>query len=227
MKEKLKEKENKMKDKNTLIVDPDVKHMITNKFILKMSFIDWGKTMAIANEYICKDLINSMTDLRIVHTDECIEGSEGSLLLEKLNIDVSNNGSGFDTIVLSNGIRIQCKLRQVDGKTPYSRQTHFDNTRRTTGLNEGEEGGGETGHVRYGSDEFDYVLVALVQSYKDKTVRGDLNKWNFSFIPISDLVDPNVPNFCRNAIPANVLEKNKLETDNDWIDKVENVLNEK
>ena len=213
-----------MKDKNTLVVDSDVKQMITNKFILKMSFIDWGKTMAIANEYICKDLINAMTDITVVHTDECVEGSEGGLLLEKLNIDVSNNGSGFDTIVLSNGKRIQCKLRQVGGKTPYSRQTHFDNTRRTTGLNEGEEGGGETGHVRYGSDEFDYVLVALVQSYKDKTVRGNLNRWNFSFIPISDLVDPNVPNFCYTAIPPNVLEKNKLVSDEDWRTRFKELL---
>ena len=77
MKEKLKEKENKMKDKNTLIVDPDVKHMITNKFILKMSFIDWGKTMAIANEYICKDLKDNIVFIApvvsLVHPSTLIE----------------------------------------------------------------------------------------------------------------------------------------------------------
>ena len=33
-------------------------------------------------------------------------------------------------------------------------------------------------------DEFDYVLVSLIESYKDKSVRTDLNKWNFSFVQI-------------------------------------------
>jgi len=210
-------------NKNNLIKEKDVFNMVDNKFIANMSPIDWGKTMAIANEYICRDLMTSLGGKKVIHTDECVEGSEGGMLLEKLNIDTSNNGSGFDTIVLSNGKRIQCKLRQVKGKTPYSTQTHFDNTRRTTGQNKGVAGGGENGHVRYGTGEFDYVLVSLIESYKDKSVRTDLNKWNFSFIPISDLVDPEMPEFCLSHIPAAVLEKNKLETDKDWENRFKEV----
>ena len=171
---------NKNINKNNLIIEKDVFNMVDNKFIANMSPIDWGKTMAIANEYICRDLMTSLGRTKVIHTDECVEGSEGGMLIEKLNIDTSNNGSGFDTIVLSNGKRIQCKLRQVKGKTPYSTQTHFDNTRRTTGQNKGVAGGGESGHVRYGTNEFDYVLVSLVESYKDKSVRTDLNKWNIT-----------------------------------------------
>ena len=216
------EEENNMIDKNSLIVDKDVFNMVGNKFIANMSFIDWGKTMAIANEYICKDLMTSLGGTKVIHTDECVEGSEGGMLLEKMNIDTSNNGSGFDTIVLSNGKTIQCKIRQVKGKTPYSTSVLFDNTRRPKGKNEGDEG--ETGHVRYSIDEFDYVLVSLIESYKDKSVRTDLNKWNFSFVPISDLVDPNMPGFCLPSIPAKVLEKNKLETDDDWKNKVGKVI---
>jgi hypothetical protein len=221
------EEENNMIDKNSLIVDKDVTNMITNKFIAKMMPIDWGKTMAIANEYIGRDLITALTGEKVIHTEECVDGSEGGMLLEKMNIDTSNNGSGFDTIVLSNGKTIQCKIRQVKGKTPYSHATHFDNTRRTTGLNNGVEGGGESGHVRYSSDEFDYVLVSLVKCYEDKSVRTDLNKWNFAFIPISDLVDTNLPGFCLPSIPAKVLEKNKIETDDDWKNKVGKLIVEK
>ena len=216
-----------MKDKNSLIVDKDISNMITNKFIARMEPINWGKTMAIANEYIGRDLITSLANVKVVHTEECVDGSEGGILLEKMNIDTSNNGSGFDTIVLANGKRIQCKLRQVKGVTPYSQQTHFDNTRRTTGQNNGVEGGGESGHVRYGSDEFDYVLVSLVKCYEDYSVRTDLNKWNFAFIPISDLVDTNLSDFCLPHIPSEVLEKNKIETDDDWKNKVGKVINEK
>ena len=133
---------NKNINKNNLIIEKDVFNMVDNKFIANMSPIDWGKTMAIANEYICRDLMTSLGRTKVIHTDECVEGSEGGMLIEKLNIDTSNNGSGFDTIVLSNGKRIQCKLRQVKGKTPYSTQTHFDNTRRKTGQNKGVAGGG-------------------------------------------------------------------------------------
>ena len=208
-------------DKNNLITEKDVFNMVNNKFIANMSPIDWGKTMAIANEYICRDLMTSLGGTKVIHTDECIEGSEGGMLLERLNIDISNNGSGFDTIVLFNGKRIQCKIRQVKGKTPYSRSVMFDNTRRPKGKNKGDEG--ETGHVRYSIGEFDYVLVSLIESYKDKSVRTDLNKWNFSFVPISDLVDPNMPGFCSKTIPASVLEKNKLESDKDWADRFKDV----
>ena len=148
---------NKTTNKNNLITEKDVFNMVDNKFIANMSPIDWGKTMAIANEYICRDLMTSLGGTKVIHTDECVEGSEGGMLLERLNIDTSNNGSGFDTIVLSNGKRIQCKLRQVKGKTPYSTQTHFDNTRNTTGQSTGTAGGGAKCHVSYGSGEFDYV----------------------------------------------------------------------
>ena len=44
-------------DKNNLITEKDVFNMVDNKFIANMSPIDWGKTMAIANEYICRDLM--------------------------------------------------------------------------------------------------------------------------------------------------------------------------
>ena len=78
---------NKNINKNNLIIEKDVFNMVDNKFIANMSPIDWGKTMAIANEYICRDLMTSLGRTKVIHTDECVEGSEGGMLIEKLNID--------------------------------------------------------------------------------------------------------------------------------------------
>ena len=60
---------NKNINKNNLIIEKDVFNMVDNKFIANMSPIDWGKTMAIANEYICRDLMTSLGRTKVIHTD--------------------------------------------------------------------------------------------------------------------------------------------------------------
>ena len=214
---------NNSMDKNVLIEQCDL-NLISNPRIMNMSVIDWGKTMAISNEWILKSLMNKLGGIQTVHTDECVKGSEGLHLLEQNNIDISNNGAGFDCLVLAGGFRVQCKLRQFKGKTPYSTQLHFENTRRKSAKNEGTAS--DSGHVRYSDNEFDFVLVSLVDGYKDKSRRADLNKWSFSLIPVEDLKDPNAPGFCVSHIPASVLDKNKLENDQDWINRFKNLNNE-
>ena len=216
---------NQAVDKNALIEQSDL-NLVQNPRIMGMSVIDWGKTMAISNEWILKSLMNKLGGVKTVHTDECTKGTQGGHLLEQNNIDISNNGSGFDCLILEGGYRVQCKLRQYKGKTPYSTQLHFDNTRRTTGKNKGTSGGGESGHVRYSDNEFDFVLVSLVDGYKDKSRRADVNKWNFALISVEDLKDPNLPGYCVSHIPPSVLEKSKLETDQDWINRFKNLNNE-
>jgi hypothetical protein len=210
-------------DKNKLVEQCDLS-LITNPRIMTMSVIDWGKTMAISNEWILKSLMNNLGGIKTVHTDECGTGTTGGHLLEQNNIDISNNGAGFDCLVLEGGYRVQCKLRQFKGKTPYSTQIYFENSRKRSEKNVG--GSSKSSHVPYSDNEFDFVLVSLVDGYTDKERRADLNKWNFVLIPVEDLKDSSAPGFCVGHIPPDVLEKNKLEKDTDWIERFKNLNNE-
>ena len=57
-----------------------------------------------------------------------------------------------------------------------------------------------------------------------KTQSTSPESTNVALNAVLDLVDPNVPNFCYTAIPPNVLEKNKLVSDEDWRTRFKELL---
>lgn len=184
------------------IISPAATQLINNDIIQDMSVIDWGKAMARCNEIIQKDLLNycGICCYDPEKDDECP------------NMIIANNSPGFDILVKNTDgrlSRIQSKLRQVKGKTDFSQQTHFETTRRHSKKNEGSSS--DTGHIAYSIDEFDYVMITLVNVGKNGDVRSNRNsvdKWSFSIIPIAELVD-NEKGCCVTAISAKLLEKYK------------------
>lgn len=190
-------------NKNNLndILSPSVRQLIENEIIKSMSVIDWGKAMARANEYIQKELLKFCG----------VDAYDPQVDQNCPNININNNSPGFDLIVRNkNGVlkRVQSKLRQVTGKTDFSKQTHFETTRRNSKKNK-DKATSESGHVAYSTDEFDYVMVTLINVKNGKQRRNNVNLWSFSIIPISDLID-HTKDCCLTHIPAKILEKNKF-----------------
>jgi hypothetical protein len=177
---------------------------VNSNWVNNLSKIDWGKHNARPNEIIVRDILSnifaSSPGYSVYTTDDedCPE------------IDTSNNSPGFDLVIKHPDGKlttIQCKLRQVDGIGPFTRQIHFETTRRHSKKNENKN---HTGHVCYSADEFDYVLVTLVHVPKnDLENRNDINHWKFSLIPIRKLVDEK-KGCCKSAISAKLLDEYKI-----------------
>ena len=111
-------------------------------------------------------------------------------------------------------------MRQVNGKTPYSRQAHFENTRRQSAKNKNKSA--ESGLVRYSVSEFDYVLVVLCH-----IVNGDRNhytNWSYSLIESSKLEDVNNQGYCVSHIPSALLLENKYDNIYMLTNKLKNLL---
>lgn len=189
------------------VISPDAKQLIQNGIIQNMSVIDWGKGMARCNEIIQKDILKKAGfEAYDPETDEdCPE------------ISIANNSPGFDIVVKKpNGeiCRVQSKLRQVRGKTDFSQQTHFETTRRHSKKNEGVAS--DSGHVAYGCDEFDFVMVSLVNVGKDgknRINRNNVDKWSFSLIPVEALVDKE-RGCCFARISSKILNQYKFDPKN-------------
>jgi len=137
-----------------------------------------------------------------------------------LKIDISNNSPGFDLIIIrpdNKYIRIQSKLRQVNGIYDYSQQVHFETTRRNSSKNKDKN---HTGHICYSLNEFDLVMISLVN---DRTNRNDVikncNLWNFSLIPIKELEDDE-HNSCNSHIKPEILKKNIISLEDDIREKL-------
>ena len=183
-------------------IKPAAVELIENEIIQDMTVIDWGKAMARCNEIIQRDLLRYCG----------VEAYDPETDVDCPTIDTANNSPGFDILVKkADGtlVRVQSKLRQVKGKTDFSHQTHFETTRRHSKKNEGSSS--ESGHVAYGCDEFDYVMISLINVGKDGSVRSNRNtvdKWSFSIIPISELRNEE-KNCCVTKISAALLEKYK------------------
>lgn len=184
------------------VISPAATQLMNNDIIKDMSVNDWGKAMARCNEIIQKDLLKycGICCYDPGKDDECP------------NIVIANNSPGFDILVKNSDgrlSRIQSKLRQVRGKTNFSRETHFETTRRHSKKNEGSSS--DTGHIAYSINEFDYVMITLVNVGKNGDVRSNRNSvdnWSFSIIPIAELVD-NEKGCCVAQISAKLLEKYK------------------
>jgi len=144
------------------VVEPCDLAILQNDRIKTLSKNDWGKTTAIINEHIHIALLRD-----IFRVDE---------------VQLENKNKGYD-ILLKGSIRIQSKLRQVAGKTKYSKSLHFETTRRHTKNNANLY---KNGHVCYSNDEFDYVVVSVIHLPID---RSDVNQWMFCIAPVHELCE--------------------------------------
>jgi hypothetical protein len=189
------------------VICKDAKELIENGIIQNMTVIDWGKAMARCNEIIQKDILKSI----------CIEAYDPETDEDCPEISIANNSPGFDILAKnSNGkmCRIQSKLRQVKGVTDFSQKTHFETTRRHSKKNEGAAS--DSGHVAYGCDEFDYVMVSLVNVGKDgkkRINRNNVDKWSFSLIPVEALIDKE-KGCCFGKISSKILNQYKFDPKN-------------
>lgn len=196
------------------LIEDDDKQLLLNNRIINMSRIDWGKTIAVSNQYIQRNILRYILKpygYLVYSTDDDYP----------LKIDISNNSQGFDLVIITpenKYIRIQSKLRQVKGINDYSQQVHFETTRRNCSKNKNKN---HTGHICYSLNEFDLVMISLVN---DRINRNDIikncNLWNYSLIPIKDLEDKKY-NTCYSHIKPEILKKNMITNlDNDIRDKL-------
>lgn len=189
------------------IIDSDDRALLENKRIINMKKIDWGKTMAISNQYIQRNILRYMLEphgYKVYSTDDD----------DLPNVDTKNNSPGFDLlIVTSEGkqLRVQSKLRQVTGVNDYSQQTHFETTRRNSEKNKDKN---HTGHVCYSLDEFDFVMVSLINVRLNREKIMNCNLWSYTLINVKELEDVE-HNCCFSHIEPKILERNAIKINDD------------
>ena len=119
--------------------------------------------------------------------------------------------------------RIQAKLRSVKGLDAFNKQVDITTTRRNSKKNK-DLGATESGHCVYGSNEFDAILVSLIWGGKEselklttlKNVRKNPNKWQFSLIPVYELIDNNNDKILRKVVSSTLLRKYRLKKQTNW-----------
>lgn len=189
------------------VISPAAKQLLENEIIQSMSVIDWGKAMARCNEIIQKHILISIG----------VKAYDPETDVDCPNISTANNSPGFDLLVVPRKCkkaRIQSKLRQVKGVTDFSQQTHFETTRRHSKKNKGAAS--DSGHVAYGCDEFDYVMVTLINVGKDgknRKNRNNVDMWSFSFIPVEALINKE-KECCFENISSKILKQYKFDPKN-------------
>lgn len=178
----------------------DVISTLDNPFIKSLSPLEYGKGVQTAVEEYVSHNVNSIANEEIL-----VDVSRNPFLIEQYQY--SNNGPGFDRLLLPKCLKIQNKLRQVNGKTPYSKQVHFENTRRQSTKNQNKSS--VSGLVRYSVTEFDYVLVVLCHIVDGE--RQNYEDWSYSLISSSELEDVNNKGYCLPHIPSALLLQNKYD----------------
>ena len=194
------------------IIDHHDRVLIENERIVNMGRIDWGKTMAVSNQYIQRNILRTMLEqygYKVYSTDDH----------DLPPIDTKNNSPGFDLVIVTpddKKIRIQSKLRQVKGNEDWSQQVHFETTRRNSEKNKDKN---HTGHICYSLDEFDFVMVSLVNDKVNRDKIKDCNLWSYSLINIKDLEDKD-HGCCVSHIAPTILKKNIIKVNEDIRDKL-------
>jgi len=189
------------------IIETEDRNLLENNRISNMARIDWGKTMAVSNQYIQRNILRYMLKpygYSVYSTDD----------LDMPSIDIANNSPGFDLVIVSpcgKNIRVQSKLRQVKGIYDYSQQIHFETTRRNSEKNKDKN---HTGHVCYSLDEFDLVMISLVNDRLNRDKIKNCNLWSYSLIPIKELEDVE-HNCCYSHIKPEILERNMIKITDD------------
>lgn len=189
------------------IIENDDKKLLENNRIAKMARIDWGKTMAVSNQYIQRNILRHMLSpfgYSVYSTDDS----------DMPEISIANNSPGFDLVVVTPEnkiIRVQSKLRQVKGINDYSQQIHFETTRRNSEKNKDKN---HTGHICYSLDEFDLVMISLVNDRENRDKIKNCNLWTYSLISIKELEDIE-HNCCYSHIKPEILHKNIIKITDD------------
>lgn len=186
------------------IINENDKFLLKNERNIKLSRIDWGKTFSIINQYIQKEILSyilSPYGYSVFTTDDDDFPK---------NINIKNNSPGFDIIIKSKDdeyFRVQSKLRQVKGKTPFSQQINLETTRRHSKKNMERS---HTGHICYNIDEFDFIMISLIHDTNNRLdIIQDCNKWSFSFIPKTDLIDNQKKCIVPRIVPK-IIEKYRI-----------------
>lgn len=199
--------------------------LLENKRVAMASKIDWGKIVSISNQHIQEAVLRADEKIEFAYTTDDIPEE----LEEKYGLDFSNNSPGYDIVVKFKNddkiLRVQSKLRQVEGRTAFSRQVDMETTRRNSAKNVGKN---QTGHIAYSSNEFDVVMVTLVHIpplaknetkkellIRQQNAREKFNNWYFSFIKVDELIDINDRNKLDTKINALTLESNLYEIKED------------
>lgn len=189
------------------IIENDDRTLLENNRIANMQRIDWGKTMAVSNQYIQRNILRYMLSpfgFSVYSTDDS----------DLPEISIANNSPGFDLVVVTPEnkiIRIQSKLRQVKGINDYSQQVHFETTRRNSEKNKDKN---HTGHICYSLNEFDLVMISLVNDRINRDKIKNCNLWTYSLIPIKELEDVE-HNCCYSHIKPEILQKNIITITDD------------
>ena len=159
--------------------------------------------MSISNQYIQRNILKHITDYEVFTTDDKDFPK---------NINISNNSPGFDLLLKTKNkyVRIQSKLRQVNGLNNWSKQVYLETTRRNSKKNINKN---HTGHVCYSLNEFDFLFISLVNIRKSFKYREDCNKWSFCLIPINELEDKD-HSCCVSMIDKNIIKKNIININN-------------
>jgi hypothetical protein len=189
------------------IIEKDDRNLLENNRIENMARIDWGKTMAVSNQYIQRNILRYMLSpygFLVYSTDD----------IDIPKINIANNSPGFDLVVVTPEnkiIRVQSKLRQVNGINDYSKQIHFETTRRNSEKNKDKN---HTGHICYSLDEFDLVMISLVNDKINRDKIKNCNLWTYSLISIKELEDTE-HHCCYSHIKPDILEKNIIKITDD------------
>jgi hypothetical protein len=175
----------------------DIISALENPFICSLTPLEYGKAIQTAVEEYITYNVNLLSEYKMLE-----DVSKNEILIKEYSY--SNNGPGFDRLLLPQKLKVQLKLRQVDGKTSTSKSVHFENTRRHSKKNKGTAS--NTGLVRYSISEFDYVIVCLC--HIKNGIRKKYNEWSYSLISSSELEDVNNLGFCLPHIPSALLNQN-------------------
>ena len=178
----------------------DVVSFLENPFIRSLSPIEYGKAVQTAVEEYVGYNINLIAQEELL-----VDVAKDPKLM--VEFQYANNGPGFDRLHVATKSKIQIKLRQVNGKTPYSKQTHFENTRRNSIKNQNPSA--RSGYITYKVSEFDYVLVALC--HISEGIRKDYKDWSYALIKSKDLEDDRNVGYCIPHIPSKLLFENYCE----------------
>jgi len=203
-----------MKINNLTFTYEDVVSALENPFIRSLSPLEYGKAVQTAVEEFVTFNVNSIAQENIL-----VDVSKDSELLVEYNY--SNNGPGFDRLHIPTRKKIQIKLRQVDGLTPYTKQVHFENTRRHSEKNNNKSA--ESGHIRYSVSEFDYVLVVLCHIQNGE--RKHYKDWSYALVKSSELEDVNNKGYCLPHVPSYLLSENKYDNIYMLTNKLKNLEN--
>jgi len=178
----------------------DVITFLENNLTNSFDCLNYGKSIQKPVEIYVQHMVNQISGEKIL-----IDLDDYPHLIDEFNY--KNNGPGFDKLLHLNNKKIQIKFRQVNGKTPYSRQVHFENTRRHSQKNQNESA--KSGFVTYSNSEFDFVIIVLCHIVDFR--RPHHKNWNYSIISSQELEDVNNKGYCLPKIPSELLFENKLD----------------